>query len=217
MSVAREVFVRGTKGILAVALAAALTGAQLPATPLDAASTETLQNLQTALNGERNAHARYLMFAEQADKEGDGAVASLFRAAAAAEEVHGNNHEQTLRKLGRTPRVKMDTPVVKSTRENLEAAIDGETHEWRTMYPGFIEQARKDAYVPAIVTLTQAKNTEEEHARFFADALKNLDALKGSPARTYYVCTVCGFMTKDLNFEKCRNCFKPKEKYKTVS
>lgn len=88
MSVAWEIFDRGTKGTLAVALAAALTGAQLPAAPLDAASTETLQNLQTALNGERNAHARYLAFAEEADQEGYEAVASLFRAAAAAEEVH---------------------------------------------------------------------------------------------------------------------------------
>lgn len=217
MSVARKVFVHGTRGMLAVALAAALTGAQLPATPLDAASTETLQNLQTALNGERNAHARYLTFAEQADKEGYGAVASLFRAAAAAEEVHGNNHEQTLRKLGGTPSVKMDTPIVKSTRENLAAAIAGETYERQKMYPEFVAQARKDASVPAIVTLTQAQNTEEEHARLFSEALNNLDGLRGSAARAYYVCTVCGFTTEDLNFEKCKNCFKPKDKYKTVS
>lgn len=85
------------------------------------------------------------------------------------------------------------------------------------MYPDFIAQARKDRYPPAIVTLMQAKNAEEEHARLFSEALNNLDGLKGSKARTYYVCTVCGFTTADLNFEKCKNCFKPKEKYKAVS
>jgi rubrerythrin len=203
--------------MIAVALATSLTAAQLPAAPKGAVSTQTMQNLQTALNGERNAHARYLAFAEKSDQEGYGAVASLFRAAAAAEEVHGNNHERTIRDLGGAPDIKLQSPAPKSTRENLEAAISGETYEWQRMYPEFVQQARKDAYVPAVVTLTQAENTEEEHARLFSETLKNLDALKGSKARSYYVCTACGFTTVDLNFEKCKNCFKPKEKYKAVS
>lgn len=217
MSVARKILIRGSRGMIAMALATSLTPPQLLAAPKDAVSTKTMRNLQTALNGERNAHSRYLAFAEKADQEGYGAVASLFRAAAAAEGVHGNNHEQTIRDLGGTPDVKLETPVVKSTRENLEASINGESYERQTMYPDFIAQARKERYAPAIVTLTQAKNTEEEHARLFSEALSNLDGLKGSKARTYYVCTVCGFTTADLNFEKCKNCFKPKEKYKAVS
>lgn len=217
MSVARKILVRGSRGMIAMVLATSLTPPQLLAAPKDAASTKTIQNLQTALNGERNAHSRYLAFAEKADQEGYGAVASLFRAAAAAEEVHGNNHQQTIRDLGGTPDVKLETAVVNSTRENLEAAIKGESYERQTMYPDFIAQARKDRYAPAIVTLTQAKNTEEEHARLFSEALNSLDGLKDSNARTYYVCTVCGFTTVDLNFERCKNCFKPKEKYKAVS
>jgi rubrerythrin len=217
MSGTRKVISWASRGFVAATLANLLIVGQLPAAPRDAASTETVQNLRTALNGERNAHARYLAFAEKADEEGYGAVASLFRAAAAAEEVHGNNHEGTIRKLGATPNVSMEAPAVKSTRENLEAAINGESYEFQKMYPEFVEQAQKDAYVPAIVTLTQAQNTEVEHARLFADALKNLDGLKGSQARAYYVCTVCGFTTVDLNFAKCTNCFRPKEKYKAVS
>lgn len=39
--------------------------------------------------------------------------------------------------------------------------------------------------MPAIVTLTQSKNTEQEHARLFSEALNNLDRLKGSQARTH--------------------------------
>ena len=69
-----------------------------------------MKNLNVALNGERNAQAKYTAFAQKADQEGYGAVASLFRAAAAAEEIHGNNHEKALRKLGGTPDVKMETP-----------------------------------------------------------------------------------------------------------
>jgi rubrerythrin len=217
MSVARKILIRGSRGMIAMALASSLIPPQLLAAPKETVSTKTMQNLQSALNGERNAHARYLAFSEKADQEGYGAVASLFRAAAAAEEVHGNNHEQTIRDLGGTPDIKLESPEVKSTRENLEAAIKGESYEYQTMYPGFINQTRNDRYVPAIATLTQAKNTEVEHARLFSEALNNLDALKGSSARTYYVCTVCGFTTAELNFEKCKNCFKPKEKYKAVS
>ena len=51
----------------------------------------------------------------------------------------------------------------------------------------------------------------------YADALARLDALKGCKAKTYYVCTVCGFTTVKLDFEKCSVCFNPKDKYTPVS
>jgi hypothetical protein len=41
-------------------------------------SASTLDNLQTAFNGESNANVRYLAFARKADEEGIGEVASLF-------------------------------------------------------------------------------------------------------------------------------------------
>src|SRR6516164_255352 len=94
MSIARKILIRGSRGMIAMALATSLTLPQLPAALNDAVCTKTMQNLQRALNGERNAHSRYLAFAEKAHQEGYGAVASLFRAAAAAEEVHGNNSGQ---------------------------------------------------------------------------------------------------------------------------
>ena len=205
------------KKALALILTVGLVGWVLPARSADAASKQTTANLNAALNGERNAHARYLAFASKADEEGYGAVASLFRAAAAAEEVHGNNHENTIRIMGGNPDVKMETPAVNSTRENLQAAISGETHEYKTMYPGFVNQARQSRYLPAITSFEEAMRTEEVHAKLYEEALRDLDKLKGSAARTYYVCSVCGFTTTDLNFEKCVNCLKPKDKYKAVS
>jgi hypothetical protein len=39
-------------------------------------STSTMRNLQAAFNGESNAHARYLAFANKADAEGYAGVAS---------------------------------------------------------------------------------------------------------------------------------------------
>jgi rubrerythrin len=212
----RILFQAGRKA-LALAVTMGLGAWALPAKPPDSQSTQTMKNLNAALNGERNAQAKYLAFAQKADEEGYGAVASLFRAAATAELIHGTNHEQAIRKLGGTPDVKLETPTVQSTAENLQAAISGESHEQKSMYPEFIHQARQDRSVPAIVTFEQAMRTEEEHAKFFEEALRDLDKLKGSGPRTYYVCTVCGYTTTDLNFDKCMNCFKPKDRYKPIS
>ena len=105
-----------------------------------AAPTTTLDNLQAGFNGESNAHSRYLAFAEKAGQEGYGEVASLFRAAAKAEEVHAANHAAVIKKMGGTAQAKIETPVVKSTKENLEAAIKGESYERDTMYPEFLKQ-----------------------------------------------------------------------------
>lgn len=183
------------------------------------ASTETskvLENLQTAFNGESNAHARYVEFANKADQEGYGQVASLFRAAARAEEIHAANHAAVIRKLGGAPQAKIEKPVVKSTRENLEAAIQGETYERDVMYPEFLKQARAERNTDAIQTFNYAKSAEAEHARLYTDAHARLDQLKGKGG-SYYVCTVCGFTTTKLDFAKCPSCFNPKEKYVVVT
>lgn len=97
--------------------------------PTRALAGTTLENMQAAFNGESNAHARYLAFAAQADKEEYGEVASLFRAAARAEEIHASNHAEVIKGMGATPIARIDAPDVKSTRENLEAAIKGESYE----------------------------------------------------------------------------------------
>ena len=88
-------------------------------------SNVTLQNLETAFNGESNAHARYLAFAEKADQEGYFQIASLFRAAAKAEGIHANNHEVEIKRLGGTAQAKIEKPDVKSTKENLRGRYQG--------------------------------------------------------------------------------------------
>lgn len=200
----RNTLLQVGRGACAIACFIGLGTLTSPVRPSDVAPAETMTNLNAALNGERNVRARYVAFAQKADEEGYGAVASLFRAVAAAEEIHGNNHEQTIQRLGGTPTVKLEIPEAVSTHQNLETALDGESYEWKTMYPQFVEQARLEWYIPAIATFEKAERAEEEHAKMFEGALKNLDSLKGSSAKTYYVCTICGFTTGDLDFEKCK-------------
>ena len=195
----------------------ALTLALIALPSKAAAATKTLDNLQTAFNGESNAHSRYLAFAEKADQEGYGEVASLFRAAAKAEEVHTANHAAVIKKMGGTAQAKIETPVVKSTKENLEAAIKGESYERDTMYPQFLKQARAEGNRDAVQTFNYAKTAEGEHAKLYSEALNNLPKLKGSKAKDYFVCTVCGYTTSQLDFSKCPSCFTNKDKYERVS
>ncbi len=185
--------------------------------PVRANGATTLQNLQSAFNGESNAHARYVAFADKADQEGYGEVGSLFRAAAKAEEVHAANHAAVIKKLGATPEAKIETPVVGSTSANLEAAIKGETYERDTMYPDFFKQARAEGNRDAVQTLNYAKPAEGEHAKLYSNALNDLPKLKGSKSKDYFVCTVCGYTTAQIDFSKCPSCFTHKDKYEKVS
>lgn len=195
----------------------ALTVALVTLPDRAAATTKTLDNLQAGYNGESNARARYLAFAEKANQEGYGEVASLFRAAAKAEEVHASNHAVVIKKLGGTPTAKIETPVVKSTSENLEAAIKGESYERDTMYPEFLKEARTEGNRDAVQTFNFAKTAEAEHAKLYSEALNNLPKLKGSKAKDYYVCTVCGYTTPQMDFSKCPSCFTHKDKYEKVA
>ena len=176
----------------------------------------TLECLMAAYEGESNANARYVEFAKKADEEGFGQVASLFRAAARAEEIHTKNHAKVIKETGGTAKADIKKPEVKSTRENLEAALKGESYERDTMYPDFIKRATKDKNRDALRTFTQAMSAETEHAKLYKEALDNLDAWK-TGKKDFFVCPVCGYTVKKVDFEKCPVCFTPKDKYEKIS
>jgi rubrerythrin len=207
-----------TKTIRTLAVTAvAIATLTLAGVPTASAGTDTLANLQAAYNGESNAHAKYLIYAERADAEGYGAVASLFRAAAHAEEIHANNHAKVIRSMGAEPEATIETPEVGTTAENLAAAIEGETYERDTMYPEFLAAARAEGNRDAMQTFNYAKTAEAEHAKYYAEALANLESLAGSDAVTYWVCSVCGYTTTTIDFTKCPSCFESKDNYTSVA
>ncbi len=187
----------------------------LGAAEAEGATAATMKNLQAAFRGESNAHQRYLAFAQKADEEGYAGVASLFRAAARAEEIHATNHAAVIRTFGGVPEAQLEEPVVRTTRENIEVAIKGETYERDEMYPQFLRQASDDGNSEAVRTFTFAQAAETEHARLYADALENLEKLKES--KVFYVCPVCGFTAAEPNFENCPTCATPKERFEQVS
>jgi rubrerythrin len=172
----------------------------------------TLDNLQAAYNGESNAKVRYEAFATKADEEGYKGVASLFRAAAASEGIHLQSHAEAIRSLSAEPMADIKGPEVKSTRENLEAALKGETFEMETMYPEFVKQADAEKNSKAARSFKGAVAAEKEHAKFFKDALGNLESWKAEQ-KTFLVCTVCGFTSANLALKQCPVCTAPRSKF----
>jgi rubrerythrin len=168
-----------------------------------AISNSTLHNLQTAYNGESNARAKYLEFAKKAEQEGYGQVASLFRAAAAAEQIHRTCEASVIKEIGATPQAKIALPPVTSTKQNLEdSASKGEAYERDTMYPQFIRQARTDGNNRAAQCFIYAQAAEAEHFNLFNAAARDLAQMKGD-AVTYYVCTEGGYTMARLDVSKC--------------
>ena len=138
--------------------------------------SKTENNLLEAFAGESQANRKYLAFADKADAEGQKQVAKLFRAAAAAETIHAHAH---LRAVG----------GVKSTAENLQEAIAGETHEFTSMYPQMIEEATSEGQDAALRSFSLANTVEKVHAELYQKAADNLGSNQDVD---YYVCKVCG-------------------------
>lgn len=156
--------------------------------------------LKEAFAGESQANRKYLAFARQADKEGLKQIAKLFRAAAEAETVHALNH---LRELDE----------VKSTHENLEAAIAGETHEFESMYPAFIESAKAEGNAGALRSFTYANEVEKVHAALYKKAL---EALGNNAVVDYSVCQVCGHTVEGEAPDECPICKSKKQAFKKM-
>ena len=140
--------------------------------------SKTEQSLKEAFAGESQANRKYLAFAGKADQEGYPQVARLFRAAAEAETVHAHNHLRAL-------------SGIKSTKENLQEAIAGETHEFKTMYPQMLETAKAEGQKAAERSFNFANQVEKVHAKLYEGLLNNLG--KSQENYPYYVCPVCGY------------------------
>ena len=153
--------------------------------------SKTEKNLKEAFAGESQANRKYLAFAEKADRDGYRQAARLFRAAAAAETVHAHTHLRVMKGVG-------------TTQENLKEAIEGETHEFKSMYPDMIAAAREEGNAAAERSFAFAMEVEELHANLYRNMLENLDA--GGREYPYYICPVCGFTAEEEAPNTCPVC-----------
>jgi rubrerythrin len=139
----------------------------------------TYENLMAAFAGESQANRKYLAFAKKAEEEGFPQIAKLFRSAAEAETIHAHAHLRVL-------------DGVKSTVDNLKAAIEGEGYEFKTMYPEFLEVALKEGNKKAEVSFKNALAVEKIHYDLYSEALSLLQSGKDMQKKEIYVCPVCG-------------------------
>jgi len=189
--------------------------------PVAAENEITIKNLLSAFEGESNANAKYVEFAKKADIEGWHGAASLFRAAARAEEIHASNHARVIKQLGGEARCEIHKIEVNSTLENLKVALNGECYEFEVMYPEFLAEAEARENKIAVRTFTGAMEAEKTHARLYAEAIDLLqrdekDSWIGA-AREFYVCPVCGYTSEtEEEHERCPVCSCPWERFEII-
>jgi len=153
--------------------------------------SKTLENLKAAFAGESQANRKYLAFAEKADKEGKPGVAKLFRAAAAAETIHAHAHLRLMKGIG-------------STEENLKEAIEGETHEFQSMYPEMMKDAEAEGENAILRYFGFANEAEKIHAELYTSALEAEGDTYADAE--FYICSVCGHTQDGEPTDKCPIC-----------
>ena len=152
----------------------------------------TDSNLKEAFAGESQANRKYLAFAKKAEQEGFANVARLFRTAAEAETIHAHGH---LVAMG----------GVKSTAENLKAAIDGETYEYTEMYPPMLKLAEADNHQAKRMFGFAAK-AEAVHAKLYKMAIEAVQQGKDMTETAFYLCPVCGHVELGKAPDACPIC-----------
>ena len=160
----------------------------------------TEKNLSAAFAGESQAHMRYLAFADKAEQEGLRDVARLFRAIAFAERVHATNH---LKALG----------GIKSTRENLQTAYEGENFEIEEMYPAYKAVAELQNEKGALRSINFALSAEKIHRTLYNETKEKVEKREDVKLEKIYICPVCGYTVVGEAPDKCPVCGTSKSKF----
>ena len=132
--------------------------------------SKTEENLKAAFAGESQANRRYLYFAQKADVEGYNDVATVFRSTAEGETGHAHGHLEFLEEVGDPA----TGEPIGSTEQNLNAAIQGETHEYTDMYPGMAKTAREEGFEEIADWFETLAKAEKSHAGKYQKTLESI-------------------------------------------
>ena len=164
---------------------------------------KTEENLKAAFEGESKARNKYEFFAKSARKEGFLYIAKIFEETAMNEVQHAKDEFKRLNGIG-------------STKENLNAAIDGENYENSDMYPTFAKEAEEEGNEDAAKLFREVGEVEKQHEQRFRRLLELVEQGKvyyrEEPIR--WKCSKCGYIHKGNEPpEECPSCKHPKEYY----
>ncbi len=174
----------------------------------------TLANLQSAFGGESQAHMRYLIYADKAEKEGFANVARLFRAIGYAEQVHANNHFLQMRdNWGDAQVVSAAGFGLGPTAENLGVAIAGEEFEVDEMYPAYKATAELQTEKGPLRSFDWAWQAEKTHAEMFNTARVAVQGGSDLSLGVVNVCGNCGHTLEGDAPDRCPICNAKRELY----
>jgi rubrerythrin len=159
----------------------------------------SIDNLNEAFAGESQANQKYRAFAAKAEQDGFPNIARLFRTTAEAERIHAEGHQRAL-------------DAIRSTADNLKAAIGGETHEFTEMYPPMLATAEAEGH-KAKRMFGYAVEAEAVHARLYQAALEAVQQGRDLVEAHFYLCPVCGHIELGTPPDECPICGAKKSRF----
>lgn len=174
--------------------------------------SQTAHNLMLSFAGESQARNRYTYFSRRAWDEGYDQIGEIF------DETANQECEHALRFFkffnGGEIQITGSFPsgVIRSTRENLIAAADGERFEHTELYPGFAQIARNEGFERAGETWDAICVSEKQHEKRFRELAENLvkDRVFKRKEDAVWRCRNCGYLHTGAEApEKCPACVKP--------
>ncbi|MCF6282659.1 MAG: rubrerythrin family protein [Candidatus Polarisedimenticolaceae bacterium] len=182
--------------------------------------SQTEKNLLISFAGESQARNRYSYFAGAAKKEGLVQIAHIFEETANQEKEHAKRFFKFLE--GGEVEITESFPAGKigTTLENLQAAAEGEEHEWMVLYPKFAEVAEEEGFNDVAAAFKAISIAEKQHGKRYSDLANNLKAgrvfKRGD--KVTWLCRNCGFLHEATEAPKlCPACLHPQAHFELLS
>jgi len=177
---------------------------------------QTIKNLAAAFVGESQARNRYTFYAKVAQKEGYEQIGAIFLETAEQEKRHAKTLFEFIQELkDDNSDIVIDAgipTIYKTTKENLEAAIAGENHEYTSMYPSFADVADKEGFGKIACTMRAIGKAEEHHEQRYKKLLEclNSGSIFKKTEGVFWVCRECGYIHFGVEAPKeCPSCKHP--------
>ena len=145
--------------------------------------SKTEENLIKAFAGESGARNKYTYFASKAKKEGYEQIAAIFEETANNEKEHAKMWFKLL-----------NGGEIKSTKENLKAAAEGENFEWTDMYKEFAKTAKEEGFNDIAFLFEEVAKIEKHHEERYLKLLGNINdnLVFSKNEEVVWICRNCG-------------------------
>jgi rubrerythrin len=182
--------------------------------------TRTEQNLLKAFAGESQAKNRYEFAAKVAKDEGYEQIAAIFLETAAQEQSHAKQFFRFLE--GGMVEITAAYPAGKTyaTKENLEAAAEGEHEEWSDLYPSFAKTAEEEGFPQIAAKFKAICIAEKGHEERYRKLLGNLmgDKVFTREDKVFWYCRKCGYIHFGKNaLKNCPACGHPEAYFELLA